>query len=68
MNHLAHLFLADGTPGSIIGNLAGDFVKGSLAAFGADASPRGIVVPEPLATSAGTRGALGSVLRSERRG
>ena len=29
MNYLAHLFLAEGTPESLIGNLLGDFVKGS---------------------------------------
>lgn len=29
MNYLAHLFLADDTPESLIGNLLGDFVKGS---------------------------------------
>lgn len=30
MNHLAHLFLARPDPESLIGNLAGDFVKGPL--------------------------------------
>ena len=30
MNHLAHLFLAEETPESLIGNLSGDFVKGPL--------------------------------------
>ena len=30
MNYLAHLFLAGDTPESMIGNLAGDFVKGPL--------------------------------------
>lgn len=30
MNFLAHLFLAGDTPESLIGNLAGDFVKGPL--------------------------------------
>lgn len=30
MNYLAHLFLAEETPESLIGNLAGDFVKGAL--------------------------------------
>jgi acyl carrier protein phosphodiesterase len=30
LNHLAHLFLAAPTPESLIGNLSGDFVKGSL--------------------------------------
>jgi acyl carrier protein phosphodiesterase len=30
MNHLAHLFLAGDTPESMIGNLAGDFVKGAV--------------------------------------
>lgn len=29
MNYLAHLFLSEGTPQSLIGNLLGDFVKGS---------------------------------------
>ncbi len=31
MNYLAHLFLAGSTAESLIGNLAGDFVKGALA-------------------------------------
>ncbi len=31
MNHLAHLFLAGDSAESLIGNLSGDFVKGSLA-------------------------------------
>ena len=30
MNYLAHLLLAEQTPESLIGNLAGDFVKGTL--------------------------------------
>lgn len=30
MNYLAHLFLAEDTAESLIGNLAGDFVKGAL--------------------------------------
>jgi acyl carrier protein phosphodiesterase len=30
VNYLAHLFLADSTPESLIGNLAGDFVKGRI--------------------------------------
>jgi acyl carrier protein phosphodiesterase len=30
MNHLAHLFLAGDAPESLIGNLAGDFVKGPI--------------------------------------
>jgi acyl carrier protein phosphodiesterase len=30
MNHLAHLFLAGESAASLIGNLSGDFVKGSL--------------------------------------
>lgn len=38
MNHLAHLFLAGTTPESLIGNLAGDFVKGALG----DRFPPGI--------------------------
>ncbi len=38
MNHLAHLFLAGKTAESLIGNLAGDFVKGPLG----NRFPRGI--------------------------
>src|SRR6266852_3492368 len=30
MNYLAHLFLAGDSPESLIGNLAGDFVKGPI--------------------------------------
>jgi acyl carrier protein phosphodiesterase len=30
VNYLAHLFLAESTPESLIGNLAGDFVKGRI--------------------------------------
>ncbi|MEA5597676.1 ACP phosphodiesterase [Rivularia sp. UHCC 0363] len=30
MNYLAHLFLSEGTTESLIGNLLGDFVKGSI--------------------------------------
>lgn len=30
MNHLAHLFFADRTPESLLGNLAGDFFKGPV--------------------------------------
>ncbi len=30
MNYLAHLFLAEDSPESLLGNLAGDFVKGRL--------------------------------------
>ncbi|AFY78402.1 MAG: DUF479 domain-containing protein [Hydrococcus sp. C42_A2020_068] len=33
MNYLAHLFLAEDTPESRIGNLLGDFVKGSLERY-----------------------------------
>lgn len=40
MNHLAHLFLARNTPESMIGNLAGDFVKGPV--HGTDAVSQGI--------------------------
>lgn len=31
MNYLAHLYLADDTPESLLGNLLGDFVKGAAA-------------------------------------
>jgi acyl carrier protein phosphodiesterase len=40
MNYLAHLFLADDTAESMIGNLAGDFVKGPVR--GDDAISEGI--------------------------
>ena len=33
MNYLAHLFLAEDNPQSIIGNLLGDFVKGRLEQY-----------------------------------
>jgi acyl carrier protein phosphodiesterase len=33
MNYLAHLYLAEDTPESCIGNLLGDFVKGTLANY-----------------------------------
>ena len=33
MNYLAHLFLAENTPESRIGNLLGDFVKGSIDSY-----------------------------------
>ena len=34
MNYLAHLYLADGTPESLLGNFLGDFIKGvPLAGF-----------------------------------
>jgi Uncharacterized protein conserved in bacteria len=38
VNYLAHLFLAESTAESLIGNLAGDFVKGRIS----DALPTGI--------------------------
>lgn len=38
MNYLAHLFLAENTAESLIGNLGGDFVKGRIS----DALPAGI--------------------------
>ncbi|HEX8409447.1 MAG TPA: ACP phosphodiesterase [Thermoanaerobaculia bacterium] len=43
MNHLAHLFLAGDTAESLIGNLAGDFVKGPLGDRFAPAIRDGIV-------------------------
>lgn len=43
MNYLAHLFLADDTPESLLGNLAGDFVKGRLGDQFPTAIRRGIV-------------------------
>ncbi len=45
MNYLAHLYLADPTPESLIGNLLGDFVKGRLGPPGDDdAISRGILL------------------------
>ncbi len=38
MNYLAHLYLAEDSPHAVIGNLLGDFVKGSIG----DAYPREI--------------------------
>lgn len=38
MNYLVHLFLADDTPASLLGNMMGDFVKGRLD----DTFPAGI--------------------------
>ncbi|HSP16510.1 MAG TPA: ACP phosphodiesterase [Thermoanaerobaculia bacterium] len=43
MNYLAHLFLAGDTPESLLGNLAGDFVKGRLGDEFPPAIKRGIV-------------------------
>lgn len=40
MNYLAHLYLGDGSAESLIGNLAGDFVKGPV--HGTDAISEGI--------------------------
>ncbi|MCC3408301.1 MAG: DUF479 domain-containing protein [Microcoleus sp. PH2017_10_PVI_O_A] len=42
MNYLAHLFLSDGTPASLIGNLLGDFVKGSAVNLYPDDIRQGI--------------------------
>ncbi|HYR27221.1 MAG TPA: ACP phosphodiesterase [Thermoanaerobaculia bacterium] len=43
MNHLAHLFLAGTSAESLIGNLAGDFVKGALGERFPPAIAEGIV-------------------------
>ncbi len=43
MNYLAHLFLAGDSPESLLGNLAGDFVKGRLGDEFPPATRRGIV-------------------------
>lgn len=43
MNHLAHLFLAGDTAESLLGNLAGDFVKGRLRDEFPPAVRRGIL-------------------------
>jgi acyl carrier protein phosphodiesterase len=42
MNHLAHFFLAGDDPESLIGNQAGDFVKGPFHGRPGDRFPRGI--------------------------
>lgn len=44
MNHLMHLYLSDGTPQSLAGNLMGDFVKGRLEGRFPSAIRRGIVL------------------------
>ena len=43
MNFLAHLFLADNTPESLLGNLAGDFVRGALGDRFTPGIRRGII-------------------------
>jgi acyl carrier protein phosphodiesterase len=43
MNHLAHLFLAGESAASLIGNLSGDFVKGSLGVRFSPAVREGIM-------------------------
>ncbi len=42
MNYLAHLFLSEGTPESLIGNLLGDFVKGSAVNLYSEEIRKGI--------------------------
>ncbi|UNU25690.1 acyl carrier protein phosphodiesterase [Microcoleus vaginatus] len=42
MNYLAHLFLSKGTPESLIGNLLGDFVKGTAVNLYPDEIRKGI--------------------------
>lgn len=42
MNYLAHLFLSEGTPESLIGNLLGDFVKGRAINLYPEAIIKGI--------------------------
>jgi acyl carrier protein phosphodiesterase len=42
MNYLAHLFLSEGTPHFLVGNLLGDFVKGKLDGLYPDEIQRGI--------------------------
>jgi len=44
MNHLMHLYLSDGTPQSLAGNLMGDFVKGRLDERFPPAIRRGIAL------------------------
>lgn len=42
MNYLAHLFLSDRTPASLIGNLLGDFVKGGAVHLYSEEIRKGI--------------------------
>ena len=42
MNYLAHLFLSEGTPESLIGNLLGDFVKGTAVNLYSEEIRKGI--------------------------
>ena len=42
MNYLAHLYLADDSPESIIGNLLGDFLKGQGTEGYSDEIKKGI--------------------------
>jgi acyl carrier protein phosphodiesterase len=42
MNYLAHLYLAEDSPHAVIGNLLGDFVKGSIAAAYSEEVRKGI--------------------------
>ena len=44
MNYLAHLYLAEDSPESIIGNLLGDFVKGTPIAHYSDGIKKGIEI------------------------
>src|SRR3970282_2083781 len=44
MNYLAHLYLADNSPGSLIGRLLGDFVKGNLDNAYDEEITRGILI------------------------
>src|SRR3972149_12107538 len=44
MNYLAHLYLADDSPGSLIGSLLGDFVKGTLDNAYDEEITRGILI------------------------
>lgn len=44
MNYLAHLYLADDSPGSLIGSLLGDFVKGNLDNAYDEEITRGILI------------------------
>jgi acyl carrier protein phosphodiesterase len=44
MNYLAHLYLAEDSPESLLGNLLGDFVKGSAINGYSEAIKRGIIL------------------------
>lgn len=63
MNFLAHLFLAENTAESLLGNLAGDFVKGALGERFTSAVRQGIVEHRKVDEFTDTHPAVGSFRR-----